>query len=53
MYGWVWRHLPGPTWVRAVTSVVLVALVVVACFAWVFPWVAPFMPFNEQTVGEG
>jgi len=35
--------------------VILLALAVVvlaACFTWVFPAVAPFMPFNDTTVGE-
>ena len=39
MYGWLWRHLPGPTPVRLVLAVLLAA-------------VAPYMPFNETTVGE-
>ena len=52
MYGWLWRHLPGPTAVRVVTAVVLVLAVLAACFLWVFPAVAPYMPFNQTTVGE-
>jgi hypothetical protein len=52
MYGLLWRALPGPRWVRAVTLVVLAAVVVAACFEWVFPAVAPYVPFNETTVGE-
>ena len=27
--------------------------VLAACFVWVFPWLAPYMPFNDTTVGEG
>ena len=27
MYGWIWRHLPGNTWVKAATSLVLVLAV--------------------------
>ena len=50
MYGWVWRTLPGPVWVR-VAIVALVAVAVVSiCFNWLFPAVAPFMPFNDITV---
>ncbi len=30
----------------------MTAAVVAACFEWVFPAVAPYMPFNETTVGE-
>ena len=52
MYGWIWRLLPGPTWVRVVTTLVLVGAVVVGLFGWVFPAIAPHMPFNQLTVGE-
>lgn len=37
MYGWVWRHLPGPFAVRLVCAGLLLAAVVVVCFGWVFP----------------
>lgn len=53
MYGWLWRALPGPAWVRVLALVALAAAVVAVCFTWVFPAIAPFMPFNETTVGEG
>ena len=52
MYGWLWRHLPGPTPARVVLAAALVAAVLVACFLWVYPAVAPYMPFNDTTVGE-
>jgi hypothetical protein len=52
MYAWLWRHLPGPTAVRVLIALVLVAAVLVACFAWVYPALAPLMPFNDTTVGE-
>lgn len=51
MYGWIWRHLPGPWPVRALIVLALVAAVLVACFLWVFPAVSPLMPFNDTTVG--
>lgn len=50
MYGWLWRALPGPRWVRAGILVALAVVVVAVCFVWVFPSVAPFMPFNDITV---
>lgn len=50
MYGALWRLLPGPAWLRAMTLVVLAAAVVAACFLWVFPAIAPLMPFNDITV---
>ena len=52
MYGWVWRQLPGPLWMRLVTAFVLVAIVVVILFAWVFPWVEPRLPFVDVTVED-
>jgi hypothetical protein len=50
MYGWLWRHLPGPTPVR-VAILVVVAAAVLAAFTWLFPAIAPLMPFNDTTVG--
>ena len=51
MYGWMFRHLPGPLWVRILITVVLLAAIVVALFGWVFPAIAPHMPFNDGLVG--
>lgn len=52
MYGWLWRNLPGPVPARLVQVVVLAAAVVVVCFGWLFPAVAPYLPFNQLTVEE-
>ncbi|HVK20330.1 MAG TPA: hypothetical protein VM677_03110 [Actinokineospora sp.] len=49
MYGWIWRHLPGPTAVRAVTALLLVAGVVALLMFVVFPWLEPKLPFNQVT----
>jgi hypothetical protein len=53
MYGWIFTHLPGPAWARVIQSAALATAVVAVLFLWVFPAVAPYMPFNDQTVGEG
>jgi hypothetical protein len=50
MYGFIWRHLPGPLLVRILLALVLVAAVVAVLFLWVFPALAPIMPFNNGTV---
>jgi hypothetical protein len=52
MYGFVWRHLPGPTLVRVLLSLVLVLVAVAVLFLWVFPALAPIMPFNNGTVNK-
>ena len=51
-YGLLWRVLPGPTALKAVEALVLALAVVAVLFIWVFPQVAPYMPFNETTVGQ-
>jgi hypothetical protein len=53
MYGSLWRLLPGPRPVKALLSLILVLGVVVACFLWLFPAIAPFMPFNDNTIQSG
>jgi hypothetical protein len=52
MYGWIWRHLPGPAGVRAVLALVLVLGVVALLFFVVFPWIDPLLPFNDVTIGN-
>ncbi|MGQ4535106.1 hypothetical protein ACUH9Y_08440 [Dermabacteraceae bacterium P13115] len=50
MYAWFYRHLPGPHWVRILICLGLCALAVFVLFNWVFPLIAPYMPFNGATV---
>ena len=50
MYGWIWRHLPGSTGVRAVVALALVLAVVALLLFVVFPAVEPHLPFNDVTV---
>ena len=51
MYAWLFRHLPGPLWGRILLTVLVLAAIIVALFGWVFPAIAPFMPFNDGLVG--
>ena len=50
MYGWMWQRLPGPVPVKAVFALALFLAVVAVLFRYVFPWLAPRLPFNEVTV---
>jgi hypothetical protein len=50
VYGWIWRHLPGGTGVRAALALVLVLAVVALLLFVVFPAVEPHLPFNDVTV---
>ena len=38
MYGFVWRHLPGPAWLKAIESLILIAGIVYVLMQYVFPW---------------
>lgn len=51
MYSALWRHLPGPTLLRALWCLLIAAGVVFACFTWAFPWVAARLPVNDPNVG--
>ena len=50
LYAAIWRALPGPLVVRILLATLLLLLVVVVCFLWLFPRIAPLMPFNDNTV---
>lgn len=48
MYGWIFRHLPGPKWLKIIQSLLLIALVVYALFQWVYPYV--FAEFDSDMI---
>lgn len=50
MYGWIWRHLPGPTALKTLQALILLAVAVVLLFAVVFPWAERSLPFLDVTV---
>jgi hypothetical protein len=52
-YAAIWRALPGPLALRLLLAVVLLAGMVAFCFLWLFPRIAPSMPFNDNTVDPG
>ncbi|GAA3752500.1 hypothetical protein HDA32_004540 [Spinactinospora alkalitolerans] len=50
MYGLIWRILPGPGFVKFVLSLALVAGAAALLWYVAFPWVDPYMPFNDGAV---
>jgi hypothetical protein len=50
MYAWIWRHTPGPAWLRSVLLLLVFVLLVLVLFTWVFPWVETRLPFTDVTV---
>jgi hypothetical protein len=51
LYGWIWRHLPGPVPVKVLGALALVLVVLALLFFVVFPWAEPRLPFNDVTTG--
>ena len=49
MYGWIWRHLPGPLALKSAEAVLLFLMVVALLFFVIFPWAAPLLPFDHDT----
>jgi len=50
VYGWLWRHVPGPVAVRALVALLVLAGIVLLLFMVVFPAAEPYLPFNHVTV---
>ncbi|WBL19871.1 hypothetical protein [Citricoccus sp. NR2] len=52
MYAYLFSLLPGPTWVKWIFTLVILALVVVLLMEVVFPALAPYSPFSDSTIDE-
>jgi len=50
MYAALWRVLPGPWWIRALTLLLLLTAVLYGLIYFAFPWVSPFLNPQEVTV---
>ena len=50
MYGWIWRHLPGPTGVRALIALMLVVGVLALLMLVVFPRAVTIVPGQEVSI---
>ena len=52
MYAWLWRHLPGPTAVRACLAAVMAAVVVAFLFLYAFPAVQTHLGYDNAGVTD-
>lgn len=50
MYGWIWRHLPGPLAVRLLSALLLLTAVVLVLVSVVFPLVEANLPIDDGAV---
>ncbi|GAB4100504.1 hypothetical protein [Sinomonas halotolerans] len=51
MYAWIFRHLPGPLWVRILTAIALLAGALVLMVRYLFPWLSDLTTFTDTTIG--
>lgn len=51
MYGWLFRKLPGPLWLRILLSAAILAGVLFVLFEAAFPWIADMTHLTDSTVG--
>jgi hypothetical protein len=51
LYGWIFRHLPGPLWLRILTSAALLAGTLFLMVEFLFPWMSQFTQFTDSTIG--
>ena len=52
MYAWIFRHLPGPLWLRIMIALVLILAVVFVLMQYIFPAFAQHSPFYQQVTLE-
>ncbi len=50
MYAALWRLFPGGRLAKTLQALLLFAVVVAILFIWVFPAVAPHLPFEDVTI---
>ena len=50
MYGYLWRALPGPTWLKTLLMIALAVAVFFLLMEVVFPWVSAHMPYNDVSI---
>ncbi len=50
MYAALWRLLPGGRAWKVLQMLLLAAVAVAVLFVWVFPAVAPHLPFEDVTI---
>lgn len=51
MYGWIFRHLPGPKWLKVIEALLLIALIVWALMNYVYPALNAYLNSDSTVVG--
>ena len=53
MYGCIFRHLPGPTWLKVIWSILIIGVIVYLLLEYGFPWVQDTFDLVDNTVDTG
>lgn len=52
MYSWIFRHLPGPLWLRVIEALIIILAIAYVLLEWGFPWVTDYFNLVDNTVGD-
>lgn len=50
MYAWLFRHLPGPVWLKVIESLIIVMAVLYLLFEHVYPWAQSYLNLADNSV---
>ncbi|MDO5048998.1 MAG: hypothetical protein Q4D87_03850 [Actinomycetaceae bacterium] len=50
MYGWIFRHLPGPKWLKVIWAILLIAGITYLLLEYAFPWVQDTFDLVDNTI---
>ncbi|MDY5152667.1 hypothetical protein SAMN05421878_102102 [Actinobaculum suis] len=50
MYGWIWRHLPGPTWFKVIEVIIILAAIIYGLFEHLFPYLNELIRPIDTTI---
>lgn len=50
MYAWIFRHLPGPVWLKVIEFAALVGVAVWVLFTRVYPWAQEYFELGSAAV---
>ncbi|MDO5728429.1 MAG: hypothetical protein Q4P71_02240 [Actinomycetaceae bacterium] len=50
MYAWIFRHLPGPTWLKVIEALIIIGFIVYGLLEFGFPWIQENFDLVDNTV---
>lgn len=53
MYSWIFRRLPGPTWLKVIWAILIIGVIAYLLLEYGFPWVQDTFDLVDNTVDTG